>query len=142
MLIRFFIFVFAVHFYLVVDAFGSEPQHDFFEAKIRPILVKHCYECHSQEAGEVQGGLYLDSRESSRVGGDTGPAVVPKELDKSLLLQAIRYDGLEMPPEGKLSDHVIADFEQWIAAGAPDPREGQAEAVAKPTIDWNSAKSF
>ena len=142
MLIRFFIFVFAVHAYLVVDAFGSEPQHDFFEAKIRPVLVKHCYECHSQEAGEVQGGLYLDSRESSRVGGDTGPAVVPKELDESLLLQAIRYDGLEMPPEGKLPDHVIADFEQWIAAGAPDPRDGQAEAVAKPTIDWDSAKSF
>jgi cytochrome c553 len=107
----------------------SAEQIEFFEKKIRPALVKHCYECHSTEGEKVKGGLLLDTREGSRLGGDSGAAVVPFKPKESLLLTAIHYeDGdLEMPPKYKLDDAVIADFEEWIAMGAPDPREKQTE---------------
>ena len=112
--------------------------HDFFEARIRPVLVEHCYKCHSTTAGKTEGGLALDSRGAMRAGGSSGPAVVPSDEDKSLILAAIRHDGLEMPPGGKLPPDVIADFEKWIALGAPDPREGFAP-LSKPTIDYAAA---
>ncbi|MFM7182148.1 MAG: c-type cytochrome domain-containing protein [Verrucomicrobiales bacterium] len=105
----------------------------FFENKIRPVLVKHCYECHSQESGKSKGGLQLDTRDGIRTGGDTGPAVVPGDLEKSLLIQAIRWHDPDtgMPPEkkgGKLPDPVIADLEAWVKGGAGDPRDGKAVA--------------
>ncbi|MBP6783313.1 MAG: PSD1 domain-containing protein [Verrucomicrobiales bacterium] len=103
----------------------SEEQIAFFEKKIRPALVKHCYQCHSVEGDKIKGGLVLDTRESSRTGGDTGPAVVPFKLEESLLYTAIQYGDpdLEMPPKHKLEDSLIADFKTWIEMGAPDPRE-------------------
>lgn len=103
----------------------SQQESDFFEKKIRPALVKHCFKCHSEEGDKVKGGLLLDTRESSRAGGDTGPAVVPNDLDESLLYMAITYEDsdLEMPPKYKLDDDIIADFKTWIEMGAPDPRE-------------------
>ncbi|MBW3542119.1 MAG: DUF1549 domain-containing protein, partial [Planctomycetes bacterium] len=107
---------------------------EFFEKKIRPVLVAKCYGCHSSEGDEVKGGLLLDSRENIRRGGDIGPAVVPGKKSESLLLEAIRYESLEMPPDERLAPAVIEDFEKWIAMGAPDPRDGQARAAA-PTID-------
>jgi hypothetical protein len=111
----------------------------FFESKIRPVLVDKCYSCHSAEAEKIKGGLLLDTREGIRRGGDTGPAVVPGDLKKSLLIAAIRYeDDLEMPPKEKLSAEVIADFEKWIISGAADPREGKAGAVS--TIDLDEGR--
>lgn len=107
---------------------------EFFEKKIRPILVDDCYKCHSQESQKVKGGLLLDTREGSLKGGDTGPAVVPGDLDKSLLIKAVRYtdDDLQMPPKGKkLSSEKIADLEAWVKMGAPDPRVPQAGAVSR-----------
>ncbi len=103
----------------------SDEQIAFFEKKIRPALVKHCYQCHSVEGDKIKGGLVLDTRESSRTGGDTGPAVVPFKLEESLLYTAIQYGDpdLEMPPKHKLEDSLIADFKTWIEMGAPDPRE-------------------
>ncbi|MGC3972328.1 MAG: hypothetical protein QM775_34800 [Pirellulales bacterium] len=98
---------------------------EFFEARIRPVLVEHCYKCHSTAAGKTEGGLALDNRPAMRAGGSSGPAVVPSDEDRSLILAAIRHDGLEMPPDRKLPPEVIADFEKWIAFGAPDPREGR-----------------
>ena len=96
-----------------------------FEKKIRPILARHCYACHSAKSDEIKGGLTLDTREGIRQGGDSGPAVVPGNPRGSLLLSAIRHEGgYEMPPEKKLSDNVIADFVTWIEAGAMDPRDG------------------
>src|SRR3954447_4206376 len=83
----------------------------FFEQKIRPVLVKECYSCHSSEARKVRGGLRVDSRDALLKGGDTGPAVVPGKPLDSLLLKALRQDGLAMPPNGKLPDEVVADFE-------------------------------
>ncbi|GIW78200.1 MAG: hypothetical protein KatS3mg105_0007 [Gemmatales bacterium] len=113
---------------------------DFFEKKIRPVLVQECYRCHSS-AKRQRGGLVLDTRAGIRKGGDTGPAVVPGKPEKSLLLTALRYKGdLQMPPRGKLPDEVIADFEKWIAQGAPDPRDGKT--VAKHGIDMEAGRKF
>src|SRR6187551_2428884 len=104
----------------------------FFESKIRPVLVKHCYECHSVESGKSKGGLQLDTKQGIRAGGDTGPGVVPGDPAKSLLLTAIKHTDpdLEMPPKkAKLPDAVIADIEAWIKAGATDPRETVVKAT-------------
>jgi cytochrome c553 len=117
---------------------------EFFEKKIRPVLVQHCYSCHSATAKSVKGKLLLDTRDGIRKGGETGPAVVPKNVKKSLLLEALRYESLEMPPTGKLSKRVIADFETWIKLGAPDPRDGKTAPVAKrqARIDFDKARRF
>lgn len=119
---------------------SASQETDFFENKIRPALVEHCYSCHSPQAKKIKGGLLLDTREGSRRGGDTGPAVVPGDATKSLLIKAIRYDDpdLEMPPKKKLPAEVIADFEKWIAMGAPDPRDGQSSALT--TIDLTEGR--
>jgi len=100
---------------------------DFFEKKIRPVLVEHCYACHSKQARKVRGGLLLDSRDGWRDGGDSGPVIVPGHPGKSLLIKALRQDGdLAMPPQKKLSATVVADFVRWIEMGAPDPRTANA----------------
>ena len=101
----------------------------FFESNIRPILVKHCYECHSSQSGSAEGGLRLDSRDAIRVGGDRGRAIVPGASEESLLLTAISHSDpdLRMPPQKrKLPDSVIADLRKWITMGAPDSREGSS----------------
>jgi hypothetical protein len=113
----------------------------FFKEKIQPALEKNCFECHSPDAKKVKGGLLLDTRPGMRKGGDTGPAVVPGDPEKSLLIQAIRHEGdLQMPPKKpKLPDAVIADFVKWIQMGAPDPREGTTVASE---IDFKKAREF
>src|SRR5947208_9324234 len=108
-------------------------DYDFFEKRIRPVLVQRCYKCHSASAEKVKGGLLLDSREGMLKGGESGkPAVVAGDAEKSRLIEAIRYanDDLQMPPKkagGKLSDEQIADFIAWVNLGAPDPRTGKSE---------------
>lgn len=115
----------------------------FFEAKIRPVLLTHCMECHSDDSGKLDGGLALDRRAGWQVGGDSGPAITPGDSAASLLMSAIRYESIEMPPTGKLSDAVIADFEKWIAMGAPDPRdEAMPDGVRGGQIDWDAAAKF
>ena len=102
----------------------------FFESNIRPVLVDSCYACHSEQAksaGKLQAGLLLDTRDGTLKGGESGPAVVPGDLEKSLLIQAIRHESFEMPPKSKLADNVITDFEKWVKEGAADPREGTAQ---------------
>ena len=101
-------------------------DQQFFETKIRPVLVKRCYKCHAADSDEVGGGLLLDSREASIKGGETGPAVVPGNIKKSLLISAIEYRDFEMPPDAKLPNDTIRDFRKWIASGAIDPRDGKA----------------
>ena len=118
---------------LLATTAPSVSADDFFEAKVRPVLVDRCYGCHSVEAGKSKGGLLLDTRDGIRKGGDTGPAVVPGDLEKSLLVQAIRWHDpdIGMPPEnkgGKLPAAVIADIEAWVKAGAEDPRDAKAAA--------------
>jgi len=103
-----------------VRAANNDKQTAFFEKKIRPLLIKHCYECHSEEAEERQGGLLLDRRSGWIAGGDTTKAVLPGEPDASLLIKAVRYsdEDLQMPPEEKLKPEQIKLLEQWVRLGA------------------------
>jgi hypothetical protein len=120
---------------------SADDGFEFFESNIRPVLVQHCYECHSADAATPKGGLRLDQRDAILSGGDSGPAVVPGKPGESHLLSALKYDGFEMPPKGKLPDSVIADFERWIQMGAPDPRNG--DVAKKPAaIDYTKAAEF
>ena len=91
----------------------------FFEKRIRPVLVEHCYECHAADAKKVRGGLLLDSREAMRRGGDSGAGVVPGDTDESLVLQALRYESYEMPPERSVArSKSSAISRSWIDSGA------------------------
>ncbi|HXX93610.1 MAG TPA: DUF1549 domain-containing protein, partial [Planctomycetota bacterium] len=96
---------------------------DFFEKKVRPLLVERCYECHSGGAKKLKGGLYLDSRAGLLRGGDTGPAMVPGDPDRSLLVKAIRWadPDLSMPPKKRLPPEELAIVEEWIRKGAAWP---------------------
>jgi mono/diheme cytochrome c family protein len=103
----------------------SPSDRTFFENKIRPLLAQNCYKCHSAQATKVKGDLYLDTREGLLHGGESGPAIVPGDPEKSLLIKAVRYvdPDLQMPPKGeKLTDAQIADLVAWVRKGAPDPR--------------------
>ncbi len=104
----------------------AQAELDFFERQIRPVLVERCYECHSKQAKTLQGGLRLDSAAGLKKGGDSGPALVPGKPNESLLLESLRYESYEMPPDAKLPDSVIEDFARWIELGAPDPRANAA----------------
>ena len=114
----------------------------FFESNIRPVLVKHCYECHSHQSGAAEGGLRLDTRDGIRTGGDRGPAIVPGSLEKSWLLTAVTHvdPDLRMPPQKrKLPDSVIADLQKWISMGAPDPRD---ETLDGSTANQQAGRDF
>jgi hypothetical protein len=115
----------------------------FFESKIRPVLVERCQECHSGALAKPKGSLRLDTRDGIRKGGNSGPAVVPGDLEASVLFQAITAaDGYEpMPPKVKLPAAVIADFRRWIASGAPDPRDGSAHPATASTSTSASASA-
>ncbi len=106
------------------DQFTRE-QVEFFESKVRPILVEHCYACHSTGAEDLEAGLVLDSKWGWETGGDSGPAIVPGDLDESLFIHAIRYSEdvvSGMPPRSKLAEEQIEILEHWVEIGAPDPR--------------------
>ncbi len=118
---------------------------EFFEKRIRPTLAERCYKCHSSKSEKLKGGLRLDSREAMLKGGDTAPAVVPGQPEKSLLVEAVRYGNvdLQMPPKGMLSKEQIADFEQWVRMGAPWPGGGAAATpVAKAAFNLDERKRF
>lgn len=112
----------------------------FFETKVRPALIRHCYECHSADAKKVKGGLLLDTRAGWQRGGDSGlPAVVPGNPDESPLIRAVRHveEDFAMPPrQPKLPDAIIADLVAWVRMGAPDPREGPAGEVRRADKSW------
>ena len=106
----------------------SLEELDFFEKRIRPVLAERCYSCHSAQAKIVQANLKLDSAAGVLAGGDSGPLVVTGKPADSLLIQAVRWESVEMPPDGKLPDAVIADFTRWLEMGVPDPRTGDGQA--------------
>ncbi|MEY2726869.1 MAG: hypothetical protein RLZZ458_2736 [Planctomycetota bacterium] len=117
----------------------------FFEQHIRPVLVRDCYACHSQEAaakGALKAALFLDSAAGIAAGGESGPVITPGRSADSPLLKALRYDGLEMPPSGKLSEEVIANFARWIEMGAPDPRAGSAPQPPRREIDVAAGRDW
>jgi hypothetical protein len=99
---------------------------EFFEKQIRPILVHNCYECHSGDPKKAKGHFVLDTREGLRKGGVSGSVINPGHPDQSLLIEAVRYESLEMPPKAKLPDELVEKLVQWVEMGAPDPRAGKA----------------
>lgn len=109
----------------LAHAEGGADSFEFFESRIRPLLVEHCYDCHSAEAGKAKGGLRLDSREGWAKGGDSGPAIVPGSPDDSLLIRGVHAweKNFTMPPDEPLSPEQVADLVQWVKSGAPDPRK-------------------
>ncbi len=118
---------------------------DFFESKVRPLLAEHCYKCHSAQTKSLKGGLRLDNPIDMRKGGDTGPAVVPGDVEASLLVKAVRYrdEELRMPPKGKLPAEAIAALEDWVKQGAVTPAVAiPVNAVAKNSapLDFESAR--
>ncbi|PAW83583.1 MAG: hypothetical protein B9S33_13600 [Pedosphaera sp. Tous-C6FEB] len=118
---------------------------EFFEKRIRPVLVERCYECHSAAAKKSKGGLTLDTRDGLLKGGETGPALVPGAPEKSKLIEAVRYKNrdLQMPPKGALSSEQVRDLEQWVKLGAPDPRtEAAAQATAKRALTVEEGRQF
>ena len=128
----------------IVHAEGSisTEQVEYFENRIRPILVEHCYKCHSGSTKSPKGGLRVDLRQSLLSGGDSGPALIPGKPDESLVIQALRYEEIEMPPNAKLPSRVIADFVQWVEMGAPDPRDGNAAATNEKPVDIENHWAF
>jgi hypothetical protein len=120
-------------------AWADEAGIEFFEKKIRPLLVEHCYECHAAGAKKIGGKLLLDHRDGLLKGGESGAAIVPGKPDKSLLIQAVRYgdDAVQMPPKGKLPAAAIADLEEWIRRSAPDSRDQPPLANASVDPAWD-----
>ncbi len=110
----------------------------FYEQTVKPILAGACFECHSHEAKKFKGGLALDSTAAILKGGDTGPAVVPGDVEKSLIIKAIRYTDadLQMPPKNKkLGSDQIAALEKWVKLGAPMPElTGEKQTVRRGKI--------
>jgi len=122
------------------EAYGEE-EFTFFESKIRPVLVSHCYECHSVKHGIVEANFNMDTREGMLSGGDRGIAVVAGNAEASLLFKAIRYtlDKLEMPPSGRLDAETIKTIEDWINGGAVMP-EGNETVVVADELDLEGAR--
>ncbi len=118
-------------FLLTRSAGLAEQRTDFFEKKIRPVLSMSCYECHSAKSKSLKAGLLLDRKAGWVRGGKNGAVIHPGKPDESILMNALKYDNheLQMPPSGKLSETVLADFEKWISMGAPDPRNSSMEEV-------------
>ena len=125
---------------------------EFFEKKVRPVLVKHCYRCHSADAKSIKGALRLDLKSGWQKGGESGePAIVPGKPDESPLILAVRHDesASAMPPnQPKLADETVADLATWVRMGAPDPRVGDLasrkaswEAEYQKRLDWWSLRS-
>ena len=109
----------------------ADQKTDFFEKKIRPVLSNNCYECHSAKSKSLKAGLLLDRKAGWERGGKNGAVIIPGKPSKSILMNALRYTNhdLQMPPSGKLSESVLADFEKWISMGAEDPRNLSLEEV-------------
>src|ERR1044071_1730093 len=112
-----------------IAAYAADPA-EFFETKVRPVFAKNCYGCHTDSK---MGGLRLDSADSVKQGGKSGPPIIPGKPDESLLIQAIRqtHERLKMPPNGKLKDQEIADIAEWLKSGAVWPAS-TTSAQAKP----------
>ena len=118
----------------------TSEQLEFFENNIRPVLVKECYTCHSATAKKLKAGLYLDSRAALLKGGESGTALVPGKPEESLLIEALRHEGFEMPPRKKLPPKQIDDFVKWIELGAPWTPGGKVKVPDKLVFDWKSRK--
>ncbi len=138
------LFAIALGGWSLLASGATEPANsaEFFEKHIRPVLSDACYKCHSSTSEKLKGGLMLDSREAALKGGDTGPAIAPGDLDKSLLIEAIRWQNkdLQMPPKKALAAEQIADIESWIKAGAVWPQDAGGKVATKKVFDLQKRK--
>ncbi|MCR9291379.1 MAG: PSD1 and planctomycete cytochrome C domain-containing protein [bacterium] len=114
----------------------------FFEQRIQPVLETECYACHSHQADSVEGGLWLDSAQGLRIGGDSGPSIVPGDPDQSLLFQAISASEDGMPPGGPLPNTTIEHFREWISAGAVDPRSDSLPSEHPREPDYSHERDY
>ena len=124
---------------------GAEPDGagiEFYEKKVRPILVEHCYSCHSATAAKIKGGLRVDAREALFEGGESGKVLIAGHPEKSKFIEAVTYKNVElqMPKSGKLPDTVIVDLTAWVKMGAPMPPDSQATSVGKAAFDLEKRK--
>jgi len=127
-------------------AFAAEPSAadlEHFEKSVRPVLVQHCYKCHSSESKSPKGGLRVDSLAHLLKGGDNGASIVPGSPEKSKIIEAVKYGNPEllMPPKAKLEEAQIRELERWVKAGAPWPKEGNAIEGPKNDFDLNKRKA-
>ena len=147
-LLSFYVIASVLTGFAVPDAFSAELSTqrpadltkeavEFFESRIRPVLIERCYECHSSKAKKVRGGLLLDSQQGVMEGGISGPVILPGDTENSPLIQAIRWTDSEfaMPPKASLTPQQVQNFEQWVKMGAPDPR------IEAPPKEVNKAKT-
>jgi mono/diheme cytochrome c family protein len=128
---------------------ASGAATEFFERRIRPLLAEQCYQCHSDQAKKLKGGLRLDSFAAMIQGGESKhPAIIPGKPEESLVIKAMRYgdEDLQMPPKKRLDDQAIKDMATWISMGAPFPDGDIASAtpLKRPSdsTDPEKAKSF
>jgi cytochrome c553 len=131
----------AVSLALPVPSAAADARIEFFEKRVRPVLVNNCYTCHSASTN-AKGGLRVDDRHGLLQGGGSGPAVVPGQPDKSLLIQAVRYTGetSKMPPKKQLSPEEIADLAQWIKDGAAWPQAAVPVTAGKPSARFDQLR--
>jgi hypothetical protein len=129
--------------WFVVCAHAQDAPAEFFEKRIRPLLAARCYACHSAKT-VASAGLALDTRDSTRKGGNRGQAVTPGSLDASVLWRAVSYDdpALRMPPQGRLAAVELDDLRRWIESGAYDPRDASPRIPAQRHIDWKQAREW
>lgn len=132
------LFFFSTLILMVASSQAASGEMDFFEKRIRPLMVEHCQECHGED--KQKGGLRLDHQMGWQTGGDSGPALIPGKIDESLLWKAVSYTDrdLKMPPKKKLSAEQVADLRQWIESGAQDPRSAPAakrKSGSSPKVD-------
>jgi Protein of unknown function (DUF1549)/Protein of unknown function (DUF1553)/Planctomycete cytochrome C len=140
------LFLIAIHALSVLSADEtaiSDEELRYFERKIRPILVEHCYSCHSSQAKTLHGGLRLDSYQGVHQGGDSGPSIVAGKPEESLLVSSIEYSGdVQMPPKGKLPDSEIRELTDWIKRGAPFPKTENGNEPVHKSIDFDEGRKF
>ncbi len=117
---------------------GQRSKIEFFERRVRPLLVERCFECHSAETEIPQGKLRIDSRAGLLHGGSRGPAIVPGKPEESLLVEAVRWQSLKMPPGGRLEEREITDLVKWIEMGAhwPEMRQASDSQAKREGYDW------
>ena len=123
----------------------SAAELKFFEDKIRPLLVEHCYECHSAKTEKLKGQFLADSRVGIRRGGESKmPGIVPGDPEASHVIAAVRWKDpdIQMPPKKRLSEGQVRDLEAWVKMGAPDPREETSSKALRKTLSAGEAKSY
>ncbi|MEZ6089171.1 MAG: DUF1549 domain-containing protein [Pirellulaceae bacterium] len=142
---------FLAFFCLTSGAFAADPSLQsaidpadeiFFENHVRPLLIAHCLECHGDDRDDIRGGLDLSSQQGIAMGGDSGSVVEADDIENSLLLKSVRYEDLEMPPQGKLTDAEIDILHQWVRRGLPDPRKSTTSPPTKKAIDLEAGRQY